>query len=204
MGLKHQAASARKWRAAIRQVERHFPAYLPRLLFLTDPKRTPDPIAVARTLPVGSGIIYRHFGARDRETVAHQLQDICAQCGIGLLIAGDPALALSVGADGVHWPEARLAEARKWRGQFRLQTASAHSSMAIRRAVASGMDAVLVSAVFPSLSPSAPDPIGAQRLRALARRADIPVYALGGVNADNAERVASDAGLAAIEGLISS
>jgi len=204
MGLKHQAASARKWRAAIRQVERHFPAHLPPILFLTDPKRVADPAAVVRTLPPGSGVIYRHFGAPERDTVARQLRDICSQCEIRLLIASDPDLAASVNADGVHWPEAKLEEAQKRRGQFALQTASAHTPAAIRRAEIAGMDAVLFSAVFPSNSPSASVPLGPQRLREIAQRADIPVYALGGVTAENAEQVASHAGLAAIEGLLPS
>jgi len=202
MGLKHQAASARKWRAAIRQVERHFPAYLPPLLFLTDPKRTPDPVAIVPTLPPGSGIIYRHFGASKRASVARQLRYICAQSEIRFIIAGDPVLATHVGAYGVHWPEANLTEARKWRGCFPLQTASAHTPSAIRRAANSGMDAVLFSTVFPSNSPSASSPHGAQRTRTVARRANIPVYALGGLNNENARRVASNTGLAAIEGLM--
>lgn len=204
MGLKHQAASARKWRAAIRQVERHFPAHLPPLLFLTDPKRTRDPVAVISTLPEGSGVIYRHFGAYDRDLVARQLRDVCSKCEIRLLIASDPDLATHIGADGVHWPEAKLAEAQTWRRKFALQTSSAHSPAAIRRAARSGMDAVLFSAVFPSNSPSAPCPLGPQRFKAIAQGADLPLYALGGVTAENAEQVASHAGLAAIEGLIPS
>ncbi len=159
---------------------------------------------MVRILPPGSGVIYRHFGAPDRETVARQLRDICSQCEVRLLIAGDPDLAASVNADGVHWPEAKLAEAENWRGTFALQTASAHAPAAIHRAEIAGMDAVLFSAVFPSNSPSASVPLGPQRFRDIAQRADIPVYALGGVTSENAELVADHAGLAAIEGLLPS
>jgi len=155
MALKHQATARRKWAAAIRQVETHFPPHLPPLLFLTDPQRVPDPAKVAAGLPTGSGVIYRHFGAQGRGRVARELSAVCYQRGLVLLIAADPELAEKVGADGVHWPEKLLGKARAWRGRFPLQTASAHSRRAIWRAEQAGMDAALVSAVFPSNSPSA-------------------------------------------------
>ncbi|MEO1660303.1 MAG: thiamine phosphate synthase [Pseudomonadota bacterium] len=201
MGLKHQAAAARKWRFAIRRVKRHFPPHLPPLLFLTDPQRIEDPIAIAAQLPKGSGVIYRHFGADNRFEIARGLAAICRRQGLFLLIAADPALARHVGADGVHWPEARLAQKRHWRGQFRLTTASAHSRQAISRAAKSGVDAVLVSSVFPSTSPSAGAAMGTTRFNLLARRAALPVYGLGGITADNAGQIAAWAGLSAVAGL---
>lgn len=73
--------------------------------------------------------------------------------------------------------------------------------MAVRRATEIGMDAALVSTVFPSNSPSASRPMGPARFRLLAQTAPLPVYALGGVNPSNAGQVASFAGLAAIDGL---
>ena len=201
MGLKHQAVSARKWRVAIRRVESHFPRHLPPLLFLTDPERTPDPALMALKLPTGSGIIYRHFGAKDRFAVAASLADLARRRGLKLLIAADPKLALEVGAHGVHWTEERLREAYKCHGRFRLQTASAHSRFAIVLAERMGVDAALVSTVFPSKSLSASRPIGSLRLRRLAQSNRLPLYALGGVKHDNALRVAGASGLAAIEGL---
>lgn len=198
-GLKHQAAAARKWRSAIRRVEQHFPPHLPPALFLTDPKRTPDPVTVVETLPDRVGVIYRHFGANDRDDTARQLAKVCARRELRFLIAADPDLALASEADGVHWPEAMLAQAEKWQGKFALQTASAHAPAAIRAAHKAGVDAVLVSTVFTSNSPSASQPLGVSRFKAWTRTAPLPVYALGGVNADNAQSVADYAGLAAIE-----
>ena len=198
MGLKHQAAFARKWRAAIRDVEQHFPAYLPPLMFLTDPQRIKDPISAVAHLPAGAGVIYRHFGAEDRTDVAGALSEICQFERRPLLIAADPILALSMGADGVHWPEARLSDARHWRGHFRLQTASAHSARAIRRAAISGMDAALVSSVFPSNSPSAGTPLNRTRFRMLARQATLPVYGLGGVDSHNAGQISGRAGISGV------
>ena len=201
MGLKHQAVTARKWRAAIRQVETHLPWHLPPLLFLTDPNRTPDPIGDAAKLPAGSGIIYRHFGRQDRFDVAQGLAEVSTQRGLCLLITADPELAKHVGADGVHWPEARLLQAWKWRDQFQLQTASAHSRRAIWAAQRVQMDAVLVSSIFPSMSPSARRPMGVTRLRFLKQHTPLPVYGLGGVSVTNAPRIASVAGLASVSAL---
>ena len=36
----------------------------------TDPDRTPDPVALARQLPRGTGLVYRAFGAPDRALFA--------------------------------------------------------------------------------------------------------------------------------------
>lgn len=162
----------------------------------------PDPVATAQKLPAGSGLIYRHFGAESRLKVAQRLAETCERGNISLIIAADPDLACRVEADGVHWPEARLAEARVWRGYFRLQTASAHSARALNRARRAGMDAALVSTAFASNSASATAPLGVSRTRHLVRQTDLPVYALGGVTAQNAGRISAAAGLAAIEGLL--
>lgn len=174
---------------------------LPALFFLTDPARTPDPAAIAARLPRGACIIYRHFGAADRRAVAAKLKRIAGARSLILLVAADPTLAHQIGADGVHWPERLL---RRRRGpKHWLITAAAHSARALARAAQAGADAALLSPVFTSNSPSADRPLGARKAAALARRAGLPVIALGGVNAESARRLSGRgfAGLAAIEGL---
>jgi thiamine-phosphate pyrophosphorylase len=200
MGLKHQAVVARKWRTAVRRIESHFPVALPPILFLTDPDRVADPTAIVPRLPAGSGLVYRHFGSDDRVIIARALSRACAEHEIAFLISADPGLARATKATGVHWPERKLPETRRWRGQFALQTASAHSPDAIRRANRAGMNAVLVSTVFPSASPSAGHPMGPIRLRNLERRARVPIYALGGLTSANAGQIAGFAGIASVSG----
>jgi thiamine-phosphate pyrophosphorylase len=173
---------------------------LPPLLALTDPSRTPDPLALARRLPRGSGLIYRAFGAADAPRIAQALLAIAAHRGLILLIgAGDPALP----AAGVHLPERMAGRARRFRRRGRLVTAAAHGVATIRRARLAGCDAVLVSAVFESRSPSAGRPMGPIRFAALVRDAGLPVYALGGVSARTARRLLGSgaAGLAVVEAL---
>jgi thiamine-phosphate pyrophosphorylase len=82
-------------------------------------------------------------------------------------------------------------------------TAAAHTPRAARRGLAWGADAVVVSAIFPSSSPSAGSPIGPLRLAQIVRQAGGPVYALGGINDETARRLlpAGVVGLAAVEAL---
>lgn len=194
----------RLWRAAATlERRRRLGKGLPAVWFVTDPARTTDPIAVARGLPRGSGIIYRHFGAADRLEIARSLARIALERRHVLLIGADPALAAEVGAAGVHLPERRLAEARRLRARHPgwIVTAAAHAPGAIRRAHAAGADAVLLSTIFPSRSPTAGAPLGAVRLAGLARRSPLPLYALGGVNSATAPRLVETgaAGFAAVD-----
>ncbi len=152
-------------------------------------------------MPRGWGLIYRHFGASDRQSVAKQLAVIAHRRGLVLLISADPELAHAIGADGVHWPEAEAAKAFKWQNVFKLMTASAHSRSGAEALSAYSLDAVIRSAVFASRSPAASRPIGAPAFRREAKRARLPYYGLGGINARNAHKIAPHAGLAAISGI---
>jgi len=163
--------------------------------------RTPDPIAIAKRLPEGWGVIYRHFGKPTRGETAAALSKIAKSNHLALLIAADPDLALTVKADGVHWPELQLGKARRWAKTFPLMTASAHSPAAIRRAENSPIDAALVSTVFASNSNSAGKPMGAIALKRIAAQTALPIYGLGGISASNAHKISSYAGLACIEGI---
>jgi thiamine-phosphate pyrophosphorylase len=191
----------RKLRAAGRIAARHLPAGLPPVLYLTDVDRTPDPVATANRLPAGWGVVYRTYDHRDRHITALRLAHVCRKRHLKLLIAGDPVTAVAVGADGVHWPFAMRRQALRWRGRFTIMTASAHTPDQLRLLQDAGFDAALLSTAFPSASPSARTPLGVTRLRTLARASNLPVYALGGLNADTAQLAASVAGIAGIEGI---
>lgn len=132
--------------------------------------------------------------------MARALLRVCRRRGLKLLIAADPILARRTGADGVHWPEARLAGAV----HFGLTTASAHSAEALARAADAGVHAIVVGPVFPSRSPSARRTIGPFRASQLARLSPVPVIALGGVNSQTARTLVGRgfAGCAAVEALI--
>ena len=166
-----------------------------------DPVRTPDPEAIARDLPQGSAIVFRHFGAADAEAQARRLKALARDRGLKLLIGQDIALANRIGADGVHLPErlAHQAVAVKRAHPGWLVTSAAHSLAAAR---ASGADAVVMSVAFPSNSASAGPALGPIRLAARVRAAGRPAYGLGGVNNKTARhlRDAGLVGLAAVDG----
>ena len=160
---------------------------LPRLWFFTDPERTPDPAAIAATLPRGAAVVYRHFGAADREAVARVLRQLR---GLVVLIGADAALAARVGADGVHLPErlAHQAGALKRSRPGWIVTVAAHSAAALRRAA--GADAAVLSPIFPSRSVSAGKALGLARAIRLAAASPVPVIGLGGVTQHRARLLA--------------
>lgn len=194
-------AAQRKFCAAARRTTRHLPTRLPPGWFLTDPERTPDPLGTISRIPAGFGVILRHFGAPEQIRLALPIAGLANRRRLVFLVAADPELAQMVGADGVHWPEAKLNEARRWRSRFPLMTASAHSRQGLARARATGMDAALLSTVFPSESPSAKAAMGALRFRNLARANQLTLYALGGITSENAAEITDFGGFAAVSSL---
>ncbi|MEH0195022.1 thiamine phosphate synthase [Caulobacter sp. CCNWLY153] len=177
---------------------------LPRLLFFTDPARVPDPEAVAERLPAGAGIVYRPFVAPDAIERGLRLSVIARRRGLLLLAGADPALAQAISAGGVHLPQRladNAADIRRAHPSWRI-TAAAHDVLAVQAAQLAGVEAVVVSPVFPSNSPSAAAPLGVEGLVEITAGATLPVYALGGVNAKTADALvgAGVYGLAGIEG----
>lgn len=173
------SARMRAWRRAAARFRG--PAPLPRLWFFTDPARTPDPLAVARALPEGAAVVYRHFGAANRRHAARQLRLLCSARGLRLLIGLDAELAAAVQADGVHLPERAAHEIAVLRAAHPhwLVTVAAHSEAALQRAACA--DAAILSPVFPSRSPSAGAALSLPRAARLIRTVPLPVIGLGGV-----------------------
>jgi thiamine-phosphate pyrophosphorylase len=178
---------------------------LPALFLVTDPDRTPDPCGAARRLPRGCGVIFRAFGASDAIAAGLRLRRIAAERRLVLLVGADPALALAIGADGVHLPERLAFRAGpisrahpRW-----IVTAAAHGLRAVLAAQKAGAHAVLLSPALPSRSRSAGRPLGPVRFSALVRSSARPVFALGGVNYKTAPRLLGSgaAGFAAVEAL---
>ena len=178
---------------------------LPGLMFFTDPGRVSNPEAVAERLPAGSGIVFRAFGAEDAVDQGRRLRAIADARGLLLLAGAHPSLAEGIGADGVHMPEARVAELPRLRAEHArwLITVAAHDVVAVQAGQRAGADAIVVSPVFASNSPSAGEPLGIEGLRALVAATDLPVYALGGVRARTVTQLIGSGivGIAAVEAL---
>jgi len=173
---------------------------LPALILMTDDDRLPDPLAAAAALPRGSMVIVRARAPSRLRALALALRHVAAERGLFLSVAGDVALARSIGADGVHLPEARIGEAAAIRACSRLFiTASAHSLAALRGADA--VDALILSPVFATASHPGGASLGPMRANTMAGLCPLPVYALGGITAANAARLAGFCGIAAIGAL---
>ncbi len=174
-------------------------------MLMTDPARISDPLAAAERLPRGSAVVFRAFGAPDAIPQGRQLADIARRRSLFLLAGADPRLALAIGADGVHLPErlAHKAAAIRRAHPGWLVTVAAHGEAAARRARLCGADAVVISPVFESRSPSAERSLGPARFAGLVRAAGIPAYALGGVNVRTVARLKGSGavGIAAVEAL---
>ncbi len=164
------------------------PRDLPPMLFFTDPGRAPRPWETAARLPAGAAVVYRSFGAPDALKVAGLLREATRAAGVRLLIGLDADLARAVEADGLHLPERSLAQARTLRDSHPdwLITGAAHGAGALSDGP--GLDASVLSPVFPAGGASADrPPLGLARLRTVVEAALWPVYALGGVDARNVE-----------------
>ncbi|MFN4295379.1 MAG: thiamine phosphate synthase [Brevundimonas sp.] len=180
-------------------------ARLPPLLFVTDPDRTPRPWEIAARLPPGAAVIHRGFGRAEAEADARRLRAVTLEGQVRLLIGLDIALAVAVGADGVHLPERTLHRAGEARAAgLALVTGAAHSPEALDRAADTGLDAAVLSPVFPTASPSGGEALGSERFGAMISGARLPVLALGGIHAANVRMLASSgaAGLCAVDGIV--
>lgn len=169
---------------------------MPLVLFTDDAPR--DWLAAARRLPPDSIVVVR---GREPKTRA-ALFDLLRPLPLRLLIADDPALAAE--ADGLHLPERRAREAAHWRLRHPhwIITASAHSLRALM--LPTHLDAVFLGPVFATASHPGAPVLTPVRAALMAAQADVPVYALGGVNARNAVLLSpSFSGIAAIQALSS-
>lgn len=161
-------------------------AGLPPLLFFTDPERTPRPWETARRLPPGSAVVYRAFGKEDAVETGRRLRKATTDRGVKLLVGLDADLAETISSDGLHLPEHAASQAsavRVARPDWIL-TAAWHGS---EHPWPQGLDALILSPVFPAGGPSADKPqLGLTEFRRRCLKASLPIYALGGIGPEKA------------------
>jgi thiamine-phosphate pyrophosphorylase len=178
---------------------------LPRLVFFTDPQRSPRPQDTLARLPRGAAVVFRAFGDPAAVAQGRRLVRIARRRGLVFLVGADARLAAHLGADGVHLPERAIAIAPQLRRQRPrwLVTCAAHSAPGLARARRGRVDAAFLSPVYPTASRPGQRGLGALRFARLVRSARLPVYALGGITAATARSLVRTgaAGLAAVESL---
>lgn len=145
--------------------------------------------ALAR-LPRGSGFVFRHYHmeAQDRAARFEKLGDVARAHGHRVLLSADPSLARAWGADGVYGAMDRIGEVTVGPDTL-LRFATAHNAREIAVANAARADAVFVSPVFPTRSHPGGAVLGSEGFHMLARLANMPVIALGGMTFERAREL---------------
>jgi thiamine-phosphate pyrophosphorylase len=131
--------------------------------------------------------------------LAMTMREVTRRTGSRLFLNDRADIALGIGADGVHCPEAGLpvrVARRVCPGA--LVGASAHSLERAVEADSSGADFVLFGPVFPTPSKAKfGEPQGLDALAAVASGVGVPVFAIGGVKPENA-RLCLESGAAGV------
>ena len=128
----------------------------------------------------------------------------CRGTGASLLINGTPDEVRGIGADGIHLTAAQLAEcASRPLSSAYWVAASCHNAVELQRAIACGVDFVVLGPVRPTASHPDACPLGWSAFAEAAAGMTIPVYALGGMapGDDDVARASGGQGIAGISGL---
>jgi len=147
--------------------------------------------AVEKALMAGVRLVqYRNKSgdSNKRRQQASELLRLCRAHGTPLIINDDVELCSAIGADGVHLgqQDAALSEARLALGNRAIIGVTCHQSLEMARtAQEGGADYAAFGRFFPSSTkPDAPA-ANLAILREAQDRLDIPVVAIGGINAEN-------------------
>lgn len=118
---------------------------------------------------------------------ARQMAQLCRQYRVPFIINDDVELALACGADGVHVGQQDLSarQVRRIAGDKLLVGVSAHSVQEALQAAADGADYLGVGAMFATSTKADARPLPHQTLREICQAVDLPVVAIGGIQADN-------------------
>lgn len=156
---------------------------LPGIWLLSDARNDAVLEQVLAALPPGSGVVFRHYHLESdaRRARFARVKAAADAQGHAVVLSGDAALAVQWEATGVYGPPARLGP----QGRL-LRLATAHDAAGIVAANDAGVDGVFLSPVFPTQSHPGAPALGAEEFRRLAGTSQVPVIALGGMNAARA------------------
>lgn len=120
------------------------------------------------------------------------LRQAAAKTGVLFIVNDRCDLALAVNADGVHLGQGDLPLdlARKVMGPDKLIGISTHNSDQVREATAGKPDYLGFGPIFKPGSKQDHDPVvGLEGLRAMRRLTSLPIFAIGGIQIDQAREV---------------
>ena len=127
-------------------------------------------------------------GLKDEYSEALEIKKICHEHKVPLIINDNVQFAIDIDADGVHLGQDDMnpAEARKLLGTDKIIGVTATTVQQAKKAQADGADYLGSGAVFGSTTKLNAKPMTKELLREITAAVDIPVVAIGGINADNA------------------
>lgn len=131
----------------------------------------------------------KDLSSRDLYETAYELRKLTTRYDARLFINDRIDIALAVDADGVHLGNGSIPihRARKILGEKRLIGVSCHNQVSAIAAQETGADFITFGPVFYTPSKAVyGDPVGVGKLAAITELLQIPVFALGGINRDNA------------------
>lgn len=170
---------------------------LPSLWLLSDERNDAKLEWAIATLPKRSAFVFRHnfLKRKQRRKRFDELASI-VRAGEHLLILADAIeVAADWGADGIYGPPTKMGRREGMR-----RIATAHNAREIHHANRNGADALFLSPVFPTRSHPGEGCLGPTLFHELAARSEIPVIALGGMNAERAAQLGCER-WGAIDGL---
>ena len=189
------------------------PHSLSGLYIILDPSVCPArPLVEVLTAAAEAGASlfqYRNKTASMKEAYveALALRHAAAKAGVLFIVNDRCDLALAVEADGVHLGQGDLPLdlARKVMGPDKLIGISTHNSDQVREATAGKPDYLGFGPIFKPGSKQEHDPVvGLEGLRAMRRLTSLPVFAIGGIQVDQAGEVmrAGSNGVAVISAIL--
>ena len=147
-------------------------------------------------------------GLKDEYSEALEIKRICHEHKVPLIINDNVQFAIDIDADGVHLGQDDMnpAEARKLLGADKIIGVTAKTVEQAKRAEADGADYLGSGAVFGSTTKLNAKPMTKKLLREITAAVDIPVVAIGGINADNASTLKGTgiAGIAVVGAIFAS
>ncbi|WP_455721928.1 thiamine phosphate synthase [Agathobacter sp.] len=139
---------------------------------------------------------------------ALEIRRICHEYNAPLIINDNVQFALDIDADGVHLGQDDMdpAEARKLLGSDKIIGVTAKTIEQAKTAESKGADYLGSGAVFGSTTKLDAKPMTKELLKEITASVDIPVVAIGGINADNAGELKGTgiAGIAVVGGIFAS
>ncbi len=171
---------------------------LPSVWLMTDPRFGDRLLPSIQKLPMGSGVVFRHYNAPNRFALSMAIAKISRRRGLKLIIAGDDKGGMRGCVKGYYYGRPHKSSKR----HMGIILVGVHDVHEINRAKSLGADAYFLSPVFSTISHKGQRPLGLLRFRQLCHLCDKPVIALGGMNLSRFQSMKYAHGYAAIDGLI--